>query len=136
MIRAQSKSCNSRKALRRDITPIRAGRGAFTASALQATKPKPQPGPDLLPEPAPMEDGRSRPPAQHGPPKRQAVEAPASVPHTLLQGLTKKPNPGQGDCLFHALEQAILVQTSWPYVLLCALTFAAMMPTTGPIGIA
>ena len=94
------------QSLRRDITPSRAGRGAFTASALQATKPKPQPAPSSLPEPAPMDDGRSRPPAQHGPPKRQAVEAPASVPHTLLQGLTKKPNPGQGDCLFHALEQA------------------------------
>ena len=87
-------------------TPIRAGRGAFTASAASADRPMPAAPAPAAEVPVASAPAEGRPPIQDAPAKRQAVAAPAAAVHELPSGLTRKPNPGQGDCLFYALEVA------------------------------
>ena len=89
-------------------TPVRAGRGAFAATVTKSDKTAP------VPVPAPAAENQSqvtenvqessRPPPQHPAAKRQAVSAPSPQVHKLPEDLTRKPNPGNGDCLFYCLE--------------------------------
>ena len=89
-------------------TPVRPGRGAFSSTAAKSERPAPNPvQPTAAATDSQSTPGRERPPAQHAPAKRQAVAAPAAPTFTLPEGLARKSNPGQGDCLFFALEQAL-----------------------------
>ena len=91
--------------LRRGLpTPIRAGRGAFTATVPTANRPRPAVPSNAEAPQGDAEHVEARPPAQQPAAKRQAVAAPESQAHTLPEGLVCKTNPGQGDCLFYALE--------------------------------
>ena len=90
---------------RQSQRPVRPRRGAFSSTAAKSERPAPNP---VQPTAAATESqstpGRERPPAQDAPAKRQAVAAPAAPTFTLPEGLACKSNPGQGDCLFFALE--------------------------------
>ena len=87
--------------------PIKAGRGAFTAPPVQHKPiPAPVPPPAEASQSAAPAEGHERPAAQPAPAKRLAVGAPAPRVHALPEGLTRVSNPGQGDCLFYALEKA------------------------------